>query len=299
VEFSKPPALRPGDTVRIVAPAGAFERDAFEAGLEYIARRYKPVYDPGVFAKTRYLAGDDSHRLAQLEQAFEDPKARAVFSARGGYGAMRLLPRLNLRGWPLKALIGFSDVTALHSVFQREGRVSIHAPVVTQLAQVPAAHVERLFEMLESPAPAAPLSGARPLVSGTAEGTLLGGNLSVFTRLLGTPYLPSLDGAVLLVEDVGERPYRLDRMWTHLKLSGALDRLSGLALGEFTGCEEKDAGYSSFDVLEGLARETGVPCAHGFPIGHGIHNAAVALGTRVRLDATSGTLDFLEGAVGG
>jgi muramoyltetrapeptide carboxypeptidase len=194
--------------------------------------------------------------------------------------------------------VGFSDVTALHALFQCKGRVSIHAPVVTQLPKVPPAHVERLFQILETPTPPERLVGARPLVSGTAEGPLVGGNLSVFTRLLGTPYLPPLDGAVLLVEDVGERPYRLDRMWTHLKLAGALDRLAGLALGEFIGCEEKDADYTSLDVLEGLARETGLPCAHGFPVGHGERNAAVPLGVRVRLDATSGTLDFLETAVG-
>jgi len=297
VALSKPPALHPGDAVRLVAPAGPFERDVFEAGLAVLSRRYKPRYDEGLFAKDRYLAGDDAHRLAQLDQAFRDPDARAVFCVRGGYGAMRLLPKLNIAGWPLKAFVGFSDVTALHAAFQCAGRVTVHAPVLTQLARVPTAHAERLFSLLESSRPPERLTGARPLVAGTAEGTLVGGNLSVLTRLLGTPYLPPLDGAILLVEDVGERPYRLDRMWTHLKLAGVLDRLAGLALGEFTGCEEKDGSVTSLEVLEGLARETGLPCAHGFPVGHGDVNAAVPLGARSRLDATSGTLDFLEGAV--
>jgi muramoyltetrapeptide carboxypeptidase len=298
VGFTKPPALRPGDSVSVVAPAGAFDEASFEAGLKVLSQRYKPRFDDGVYARARYLAGPDSHRVAQLERAFQDPSTRAVFIARGGYGLMRLLPQIDLARWTPKALVGFSDVTALHALFQCKGRVSIHGPVVTQLPKVPPAHVERLFHLLESPMPSERLAGAKPLVSGTAEGPLVGGNLSVFTRLLGTPYLPALDGAVLLVEDVGERPYRLDRMWTHLKLAGALDKLAGLALGDFTGCEEKDADYTSLDVLEGLARETGLPCAHGFPVGHGERNAAVPLGGRVRLDATGGTLDFLEAAVG-
>jgi muramoyltetrapeptide carboxypeptidase len=130
-----------------------------------------------------------------------------------------------------------------------------------------------------------------------AEGHLIGGNLTVFVHLLGTPYMPPLDGAVLLLEDVGERPYRLDRMWNHLRLAGVFSRVRGIVLGEFTGCEEKDADYSSADVLRELAKETGLPCAAGFPIGHGAINYPVALGTQVRLEADTSRLTFLEGAV--
>jgi muramoyltetrapeptide carboxypeptidase len=132
---------------------------------------------------------------------------------------------------------------------------------------------------------------------GWAEGPLVGGNLSVLTRLLGTPFMPPLQGSVLLLEDVGERPYRLDRMWTHLQLAGVFQQVRGIALGTFTGCEEKDADYTSTDVLRELAAATGLPCAAGFPIGHGDLNEPLPLGLRVRLDADSRTLTFLESAV--
>ncbi len=220
---------------------------------------------------------------------------RAVFCARGGYGTMRLLPKLTLR--PDKPIVGFSDITALHQWQQREGFVSIHAPVLTQLGRIGPAAGPRLFSLLESSSPAAPLQGTSTYVDGIAEGPLLGGNLAVFTRLLGTPFLPNLDGAVLLMEDVGERPYRLDRLWTHLELAGVFRRIRGIVLGSFTHCEERDADYTSQDVLRDLAVATGLPCASGFPIGHGDANEPVALGVRVRLDATARSLTFLESAV--
>jgi muramoyltetrapeptide carboxypeptidase len=156
---------------------------------------------------------------------------------------------------------------------------------------------ERLFSLLESSSPAQPLHGTTTFVEGIAEGPLLGGNLSVFTRLLGTPFMPNLDGAILVLEDVGERPYRLDRMWTHLELAGVFRKVSGIALGSFTHCEERDQSYTSKDLLRELAVATGLPCVAGFPIGHGDVNEPVPLGVRVRLDGAAGRLTFLESAV--
>jgi muramoyltetrapeptide carboxypeptidase len=169
--------------------------------------------------------------------------------------------------------------------------------VLTQLGRLPRSTSERLFSLLESSSPAAPLHGTTSLVGGTAEGVLLGGNLSVFTRLIGTPYMPSLQGAILVLEDVGERPYRLDRMWTHLRLAGVFRQIAGIVLGSFTGCEEREESYTSQDVLRDLAVATGLPCAAGFPIGHGDANEPVPLGVQVRLDATACQLTFLEPAV--
>jgi muramoyltetrapeptide carboxypeptidase len=290
------PALRPGDPVTVVAPASSFDRGSFEAGLEIIGRRYQVHYDPGVLTRHRYLAGPDARRLGEIYRALADPGCRAVFCARGGYGIMRLLP--GLEGVPLapKPVIGFSDVTALHQLLQRERLVSIHGPVITQLGRLDQAARARLFELLESDAPIAALTGTETCVAGVAEGPLLGGNLSVLTRLLGTPFLTPLEGAILLLEDVGERPYRLDRMWTHLALAGVFRQVRGIVLGAFTGCEEKDAEYSSADVLRELATAAGLPCAAGFPIGHGEHNQPVPLGVRVRLDAGERSLTFLESA---
>jgi muramoyltetrapeptide carboxypeptidase len=153
--------------------------------------------------------------------------------------------------------------------------------------------------LLEAISPAPALSGTLTYVGGVAEGPLLGGNLSVVTRVLGTPFMPTLDGAILLLEDQGERPYRLDRMWTHLQLAGVFERVRGIVLGSFTGCEERDASYSSAEVLHELALATGLPCAAGFPIGHGDVNEPVPLGVRVRLDADARSLTFLEAAVAG
>jgi muramoyltetrapeptide carboxypeptidase len=302
--FVKPVALARGDRVVVVAPAGPLEPETFEIGLRILAARYDVAWDPGLLSRSRYLAGDDARRGDELAAALADPKARAVVAARGGYGTMRLLGRLwpSVNGRPggpeaAKLLVGFSDITALHAALQTAGQVSVHGPVVTQLATQPPAIVERLFALLEdTTALPAPVAGT-PVVGGMVEGPLLGGNLSLVTRLLGTPWLPDLRGAVLLLEDVGEKPYRIDRMWTHLRLAGAFERVAGLALGDFTDCEDPDGDFTLRDVVCSLAAETGLPCVSELPIGHGAVNVPVALGTRVRLDGGSGTLSFLEPAV--
>jgi muramoyltetrapeptide carboxypeptidase len=281
--------------VAVIAPAGPFDRSSFEAGLAILSARYRAHYELDIFQRRRYLAGDDARRLSELRTALADPAMRAIFCARGGYGTMRLLPKLT--GRPDKAIVGFSDITALHQWQQREGFISIHAPVLTQLGRLGPTAAARVFSLLESHSPAQPLQGSSCYVGGVAEGPLLGGNLAVFTSLLGTPFMPDLDGAVLLMEDVAERPYRLDRLWTHLELAGVFRRIRGIVLGSFTHCEERDADYSSQDVLRDMAAATGLPCAAGFPIGHGDANEAVPLGVRVRLDATACSLTFLESAV--
>ena len=293
--------MHPGDRVAVVAPAGPFDRASFEAGLAPLEQRYRVQFDAHLFERHRYLAGSDSRRLSQLRAALTDPEIRAVFCARGGYGTMRLLPRLaeefaaiRADGW--KPLVGFSDITALHQGLQRQGLVSIHGPVVTQLAAQPESARERLFALLESGSAPTSVAGTNTYVGGTVEGPLLGGNLTVFTRLLGTQFLPRLEGAILLLEEVGERPYRLDRMWTHLALAGAFRKVAGIVLGSFSRCEEKDADYTGAEVLRDLAVETGLPCAAGFHIGHSDINEAVPLGVRVRLDADARRLDFLESA---
>jgi muramoyltetrapeptide carboxypeptidase len=298
--FQPLPPLRRGDRVAVIAPASGFERSAFESGLAVIAERYHVEHGAGIFERHRYLAGSDERRLAELHGAFADPGIRAVFCARGGYGATRLLRRLAgvvPPGAP-KPLIGFSDITALHLWLQRHGRRSIHGPVLTQLARLPAATAARLLALLETASPAPPLQGSQTYVDGIAEGVLLGGNLSVFSRMLGTAFMPSLDGAILLLEDQGERPYRLDRMWTHLEIAGVFARVRGIALGSFTACEEPGGDYTSADLLRELAVGTGLPCAAGFPIGHGEVNEPLPLGVRVRLDAGAARLSFLEAAVG-
>ena len=170
--------------------------------------------------------------------------------------------------------------------------------MLTQLGRLSKATHSRLFSLLESgTTAAAPLQGTETYVEGKVAGPLIGGNLSVFSRLLGTPYLAPLDNSILLLEDVTERPYQLDRMWTHLHLAGVFQKVRGIVLGEFIRCDDPQQQYTAAEVLKELAAATGLPCAAGFPIGHGDVNEPVPLGVHVRLDATARTLTFLEPAV--
>jgi muramoyltetrapeptide carboxypeptidase len=262
-----------------------------------LAERYELAPSPSLFERQRYLAGSDDVRTAALIDAFSDPGNRAVVCARGGSGSARLLPRIDFGRLPLKPLVGFSDNLALHCALQASGRISIHGPVVTQLADQPAWVSDRLFALLEGRVPE-PLQGS-PLVSGVVEGPLIGGDLTVFATLLGTRWLPEMNGAILLLEDVSEPPYRIDRLWTHLRNAGVLSRIAGIALGQFIECEPTDRRYDPHnvrEVLADLANEAGVPCIAELPIGHGAVNAPVALGARHRLDAHKGTLQPLEAA---
>jgi muramoyltetrapeptide carboxypeptidase len=297
VRFLRPAALAASDIVQLVAPSGNFDRESFDRGLAVLSSRYTPRFNDVIFERFHYLAGTDERRLADLLHAYRSPDVRAIFCARGGYGATRILPSLHLGELPHKLLVGFSDITALHLAHQSVGRITIHAPVVTQLGRQPGDVVQRLWEVLEGNEPIRPLTGTECYVDGFAEGPLIGGNLSVLTRLLGTPYLPDLAGAVLLLEDVDEQAYRLDRMWTHLRLAGVFERVRGIVLGDFVLSGERRDNYEPADVLRDLARETGLPCAAGFPIGHSAVNQPVPLGVRVRLDAAAARLEFLEPAV--
>ena len=262
-----------------------------------LAERYELAPHPSLFERHRYLAGTDDVRTAALIDAFADPGNLAVVCARGGSGAARLLPRIDFSRLPLKPLVGFSDNGVLHAALQSSGRISIHGPVVTQLADQPPWVSERLFALLEGSVPDA-LTG-QPLVPGMVEGPLLGGDLTVFSTLLGTRWLPDVTGAILLLEEVDEPPYRIDRVWTHLRNAGVLSRIAGIALGQFVECEPRDRRYGPHtcrETLVELATEAGLPCITDLPIGHGDVNAPVALGARHRLDAHAGTLQPLEAA---
>ncbi len=291
----RPPSLRPGDRISIVSPSSPVDREGLGRGIERLASRYRPTLDGHALERQHYLAGPDAVRAESLRAALLDPDVSAVFCTRGGSGAGRLLPLLELGSFPPKLFVGCSDVTVLHAALQAHGRISIHGPVVTQLGEQPPGVLDQLFQLLEGGLPP-PLTGATPLVPGVGEGPLLGGNLTVLTTVLGTPWLPDMRGAVLLLEDDGEQPYRLDRLWTHLRNAGVLAGLAGIALGDFTNCERADADFTARDVLRSLAEETRLPCAVGFPVGHGPVNMPLALGARVRLDAGAGTLTPLEAA---
>jgi len=299
----RPPRLRPGSRVAVVAPAGPVPREAFAVGAAILGGRYTLVHDERIFARSGFLAGDDDARANELVGALADASVEAIFCARGGYGLMRILDRLDAAAFARapKLIVGFSDVTALHAWALAAGVTSLHAPVVTQLGRVPADDAAALFAACESPSPPPPLTGLRIVDAGAGrpvEARVVGGNLEVLSRLCGTPWAVPLDGAILFLEDVGERPYRIDRQLTQLRLAGALDRLAGVVLGDFIGCVEKDgSGPDAAAVLAERLGGRGIPVVAGAPIGHGERNRALPHGARARLDAAAGTLAWLESAV--
>jgi muramoyltetrapeptide carboxypeptidase len=281
--------------VRVVAPSSPFNEADLQRGLALLSSRYEVSHNPSLFERHGFLAGTDARRLSELQGALNDPTLSGIIAARGGYGATRLLDALDLeplRSRP-KLLIGFSDITALHAAWSRQGIGSIHGPMVAAVGRGTEAQLARVIEALEG-RHVRELTGLRVLVPGRGQGPLLGGNLAVLCSLLGTPFMPDLDGAVLLLEDVGERPYRIDRMLTSLRQSGALARLAGILLGAFTNAEPGSDRMTVDDVLLDRLGDLGVPVLSGAPIGHIDDNEPVPLGALVELDSTAGTARFVS-----
>jgi len=299
----RPARISPGDVVRVIAPSGPVPREAFLAGAAVLRARYDVRYDDRVFERSGYLAGSDERRLAELGAALADPDARAIIMARGGYGLLRLLPfidRAALHQRPLP-IVGFSDGTALLALAATAGVASIHGPVVTQLGGLSSDDQRALFARLETPGPGPLLDGLDEVIPGRVQGPLLGGNLEMFSRLLGTPYLPDVTGAILFFEDLGERPYRIDRLISHMDLAGVFSAVSAVVVGDFSGCREPEATRATSPtadevLLERLGRLP-IPFATGGAFGHGTRNRALPYGTLCELDTTTGTLTALEGAV--
>ena len=288
----------------MVAPSGPIPPDDFAQGAAVLSARYQLRYDPdSLFRATGFTAGPDQVRLAELEAALRDPEARAVIMGRGGYGLLRILAAIDpgLLRRAAKPIVGFSDGTLLLAQAARAGLASIHGPVVTQLGRLGPEDHDALFAALEQPEGRRLCSGLDALVPGHAKGPLLGGNLEVFSRMLGTPYLPDLRGAILFFEDVGERPYRLDRLLTQLELAGVFQAAAGVVAGEFIGCDEPASSKLESPLASEVLRERlgrlRIPVVLGAPAGHGRRNRALPYGTCVELDADAGTLAALEGAV--
>lgn len=301
--FQKPEALYPGARVRVIAPSGLFDVERFRAGIARLGARYDVAVEAGIETRPskglRYLAGDDARRTAELQTALDDPYCQAILCARGGYGAMRLLPSLELGAISRrpKLLVGFSDVTALHVQWQRARVTSLHAPMVATLGSIEEHLFDRLVRRLEGERPE-PLA-LETIVAGEGRGTLTGGNLSLLHALEGTPYSSSSIGRVVFLEDVGEAPYRVDRMLTTLRLSGFFDGATGVVLGAFTKAAPGPDGTSVDEVLRERLSDLGIPVARGVPAGHVDDNLELPLGCRVALEAREdgATLSFLESPV--
>lgn len=303
-----PPALHPHRSTIAVATPASPPKDiaAFQSGLAHLrSLGFHVKTGRTEFPGTGYLSATDALRAAELQAFIADPEVDAVFCTRGGYGSARLLPLLDFelaRQHP-KLLIGYSDITTLQLAFyHRAGWRSISGPMVAvEWGQMPPA-VEKQFLQLTTGTSSLLLAGPTqhplaPVKTGEAEGLLLGGNLSVLTRLIGTPYLPALEGAILFVEDVNEPAYKVDAMLAHLRLSGHLQRLGGLVIGQFTNEDHPDTTAPEIlEVFQDYCRDIEFPVASGLSYGHIPVKIAMPIGVQARLTVNreASTLKTIE-----
>jgi len=283
----KPAPLRRGDGIGVAAPAGAVDEASLEAGVRVLeSAGFRVRVGAAVRKKSGFLAGSDSERAADLHEMFCDPEVKAIVAARGGYGSGRLLPLLDpavVREHP-KIFVGHSDITFLLSDFvQRAGLVTFHGPLITGLQQRPAA-TEHLLTMLTGERIGWNEAAQEVVQPGTAEGPLAGGCLSVVVATLGTPYAVQTDGCLLFLEDVNEKPYRIDRMLTHMRQAGVLDHVAGVIFGEMSGCVAAEYERVSVrDVIAEAFADAPYPVAFGLSSGHGAGTLTLPLGVRARL----------------
>jgi len=316
-----PPPLQPGDLLRVIAPSGALrEFEAFQKGVEiWRTKGYRVELPTNWDAREGYLAGTDIERRHQLAEAWKDSECKGILCSRGGYGSARLLedwtwpspvrgnreipesnipvalkaqqrydPKSKIEKW----LIGFSDITGLLWSLGQVGVSGVHGPVLTTLAIEPEWSLNRLFDCVEG-RPLAPLTGVG-WGGGKVSGILLPANLTVATHLLGTPVQPQLNDIILALEDVTEAPYRIDRMLTQWRMSGAFQGVRGIALGRFSRCyPPKDVpSWTVEEVLRDRLSNLGIPIVGDLPFGHEGVNAALPVGQPVQLDADQGILSW-------
>jgi muramoyltetrapeptide carboxypeptidase len=305
----RPPALRPGARISLVAPAGPLAPGAVDRAIARVEEwGWEPL--PGQFARGRhgYLSGSDEERAADFNAALRSTENDAIWCLRGGYGTMRILDRLD---WPAlrerpRPLIGFSDNTVLHLAAQRQEVVSFHGPHPAA-EDLPEFAIRGVHEALTGgtcgeplPFPAgAPYDRGETVTPGVAEGPLTGGNLSLIAATLGTSVAIRAEGAILFLEEVGEPVYRIDRLLSQLRLAGVLSAIRGVVIGAFSECpdEYETLTPTPAEVLVDRLQDLGVPVATGFPFGHISASWTLPLGVRARLDATAGSLTLLEPAV--
>jgi muramoyltetrapeptide carboxypeptidase len=284
--------------VAVIAPSSPFDREELFRGLAWLRTRYRLRLSAGIFARDGFLAGDDGRRIAEVTRALEDPEVEAIVCARGGYGSMRLLdgvPWDAAHARP-KWVVGFSDVTALHLALAARGIASVHGPNVTGLGRtITAAERLSLIDALEHPSGPCVWEELDVLVAGRAQGPVVGGNLALVVAMAAANRLVLPDGAILVLEDVTERPYRIDRMLTSLALGGHLARAGAIVFGSFTQCDAGPDGVSVRQVLLERTRSLGIPVVAGAPFGHGAPNHAFVIGRIAWVDGA--TVAFAEGAI--
>lgn len=315
----KPPMLKPGDTIALVAPASGVSRGEILEATETLKRLGFAVKTGDHLTKDfGYLAAPDQERADEFMRFIADPEVKCLMAVRGGYGVMRILPLLDfeaIRANP-KIIIGYSDLTALvNPIFQKSGVIAFHGPVATSTFDAYTLDSFRRTVMSNQAAgtfdESEEFSGIRfsearaaTIVPGKAQGRLVGGNLSLVAALMGTPYQIDLRGNILFLEEIEEEPYRIDRMLMQLALSGKLGECAGVALGRFTKCEARTRGgefavsLSLEQVLRGILEPLRIPTVYGLPIGHIKSKLTIPVGGLATLDGDARTLTLDEAAVG-
>lgn len=293
-----PPYLSEGDRVAIVSPSSKIDKSFLKGAKERLESwGLKVVMGKYAGNASGRFAGTVKQRLSDLQKMMDDPEIKAILCSRGGYGAVHLLEKLDFtrfREQP-KWLIGFSDITALHNLFQSNGFASLHAPMARHLTVEPENDPCTLYLKLM-------LGGELPLYScphhklnhpGTARGILRGGNMAVFHGLRGTPYDIPADGTILFIEDISERPHAIERMMYNLKLGGVLEKLSGLIIGQFTEYDEdRSLGKELYAALADLVKEYDYPVCFHFPVGHVTYNLPLINGAEVELNVGKKTTEL-------
>lgn len=307
----KPKPLKRGDTIGLVGVSGALQNpeERYPKMMEAIdALGYKVIVADSCREQYGYLSGSDASRARGLNQMFADDRVDAVVCMRGGYGVARMLDQVDfdiIRANP-KIFLGYSDITALHTaIHEKVGMVTFHGPMPsTCWTKFDDFTRESMLRALTSTEPLGELKnpeGMEPecVVPGVCEGTLVGGNLSLIASACGTPYALDVEGKVLLLEDIGEKIYRLDSMLTQLRQAGMFEKCAGVVLGGFTDCTVEYENYAL--VLEDIVRDiivpAGKPVLANMSIGHMDTKITVPLGVRCRLDATNGVLEITESAL--
>ncbi len=308
-----PPRLHVGDLVGLITPASPVaDPSRIDAGVRYLERKgLRTAIGSHVGMVNGYLAGSDEQRAQDLHEMFRNPEVKAVFALRGGFGVTRILPLLdfNLFRRHPKIVVGYSDITALLlSIYARTSLVGFHGPMVAvDFADNPDPQTEDVFwdMMFGGTLPLsftiADADSRGILHPGNARGRLMGGNLSLLSAMTGTPYLPNFAGCIFFVEEVGEEPYRVDRMFTQLLQAGVMKGIVGVMAGQFTDCSPKDPTRPSLsvdDVLRSLSVELSVPFVSGCRFGHVQSLLTIPVGALAELDATTASLRILEPVVG-
>ncbi|MCF6333958.1 MAG: LD-carboxypeptidase [Draconibacterium sp.] len=298
-----PRYLKQGSKIRIVSPAGKVKEEFVMPAVEWLEKQgYKVELGKHVFEQHFQFAGTDAQRLEDLQIALDDPKCSAIICSRGGYGTVRIIGQLDFpkfKKYP-KWLVGFSDVTILHSWLNNLGFASIHGVMPKNFiddAGIPTENLISLLNLLEGRAVEYSIPSSEINRNGNAKAELIGGNLSIITSLQGTKYELNTNGKILFLEDIDEFSYHIDRMILQLKLSGKLDNLVGLILGDFTEMKDNESpfGKTIHEIILDAVQEFDYPVCFGFPAGHDRKNLALAFGKKWKLNVLENetTLKFI------